>query len=268
MSRGPHRPVALTIAGSDSGGGAGVQADLRAFWSLGCYGTSAITCVTAQNLDGVSRVDALPPAAVQEQVKQIAQGYQVRAAKTGMLYSREIVAAVVRAYDEHLRGVPLVVDPVMVATSGARLLRDDAVEAYGELLRRAAVVTPNLDELGVLIGTRPADASELEQAGRRLLERYGAPALVKGGHLAGPALDLLVTRAGTTRWQSERVEGVNAHGSGCSYASAIAAGLAHGLGLVEAVTQAKAWLDRVFAAPVGVETASGEVRVLGDGSEG
>ena len=259
------RPVVLTIAGSDSGGGAGVQADLRAFWALGCFGTAAITCVTAQNLDGVTRIDATPVAGVAEQIKQVGKGFRVRGVKTGMLYSREIVEAVVRAYDHHLEGVPLVVDPVMVATSGARLLKPDAIEAYGELFRRAAVVTPNLDELEVLVGERPQRVADLETAGRRLLDRFGAPVLAKGGHLEGPAVDVLVTRAGSLRWESPRVSGVRAHGSGCSFASAVAAGLAHGLGLRDAVAQGKAWMDRAFAAPVTVETNQGEVALLGDG---
>lgn len=261
------RPVGFTIAGSDSGGGAGVQADLRAFWSLGCFGTSAITCVTAQNLDGVTRIDPIPPGGVAEQIKQVARGFRVRAVKTGMLYSREIIEAVVRAYDQHLEGVPLVVDPVMVATSGARLLKPDAIEAYGELIRRAAVVTPNLDELEVLTGERPQRAADLETAGRRLLDRFGVPVLAKGGHLAGPAVDVLVTRAGGVRWESPRVAGVQAHGSGCSLASVVAAGLAHGLGLRDAVARAKEWMDRAFAAAATVETNRGEVSVLGDGHE-
>ena len=268
MSLGRTRPIALTIAGSDSGGGAGVQADLRAFWALGCYGTSALTCVTAQNLDGVTRIDPVPPGGVAEQIKQVARGFRVRAVKTGMLYSREIVEAVVRAYDRHLDGVPLVVDPVMVATSGVRLLKPDAIPAYEELFRRAAVVTPNLDELEVLIGERPTCVADLETAGRRLFDRLGVPILVKGGHLEGPAVDVLVTRAGGLRWESPRVSGVRAHGSGCSLASAVAAGLANDLGLRDAVARAKQWMDSAFLAAVTIEAKTGETSLLGDGEEG
>jgi hydroxymethylpyrimidine/phosphomethylpyrimidine kinase len=214
------------------------------------------------------RIEALSPSFVVEQVRQVAKGFRVRAVKTGMLYAREIVEGVIGAYDEHLSGVPLVVDPVMVATSGARLLKEDAIEAYGELFRRAAVVTPNLDELAVLTGARPATPAEMEAGGRRLLDRFGAPVLVKGGHLEGPPVDLLVTRAGSERWQSERVSDVHAHGSGCLYASAVAAGLARGLTLLHAVGAAKQWLERAFRAAPAVETTRGTVRVLGDGAGG
>jgi hydroxymethylpyrimidine/phosphomethylpyrimidine kinase len=257
------RPVALTIAGSDSGGGAGIQADLRAFWALGCFGASAITCVTAQNLNEVTRVEALPPKGVTAQVDAVADGFKVRAVKTGMLYSRAIIEAVNEACERRFGNVPLVVDPVMVATSGARLLRDDAVRAYEALFQRATVITPNLDELAVLIGERPEKADQLEGAARKLVEHFGCAVLAKGGHLEGPAIDVLVTKSDTHRWSGPRVENVNTHGSGCSFASAIAAGLAHGFELPEAVERAKAWLASALEHPVSVQSGSGSVQLLG-----
>jgi hydroxymethylpyrimidine kinase/phosphomethylpyrimidine kinase len=257
------RPVALTIAGSDSGGGAGIQADLRAFWALGCFGTSVITCVTAQNLEEVARVDALPPEGVTAQIDAVATGFEVAAVKTGMLYSREIIEAVERVCADRFEGVPLVVDPVMVATSGARLLRDDAVRAYEALFRRATVITPNLDELAVLAGGRPESVDQLEEAAHRLVERFGCSVLAKGGHLDGPAVDVLVTAGGSQQWISPRIENVNTHGSGCSFASAVAAGLAHGFELAVAVEQAKKWLTAALGNPVVVKTGTRTVNLLG-----
>jgi hydroxymethylpyrimidine/phosphomethylpyrimidine kinase len=258
-----QRPVALTIAGSDSGGGAGIQADLRAFWALGCFGTSAITCVTAQNLSDVTRVDALGPEGVTAQIEAVASGFKVDAVKTGMLYSRVIIETVDQACDAHFAGVPLVVDPVMVATSGARLLRDDAVHAYEALFRRATVITPNLDELAVLTGNRPENPGQLADAARLLVDRFACAVLAKGGHLEGPAIDILITPEGAHEWSSPRIETVNTHGSGCSFASAIAAGLANGHDLPESVKRAKQWLSAALETPVGVQTRAGVVGLLG-----
>lgn len=258
-----HRPVALTIAGSDSSGGAGIQIDLRAFWDHGCLGTCALTCITAQNLDGVHRVDALPPEAVVEQIKAVSSGFEVRAVKTGMLYSRGIIEAVAAAVDEFLSGVPLVIDPVMVATSGARLLQQDAISAYQGLFERATVVTPNLDELAVLIGERPANADDLETAARKLAEQHGCSVLAKGGHLIGEPIDVLVTESSAHRFGGIRRTEVNTHGSGCALASSMAAGLARGLDLPDAAGEAKAWLNHSLENPVPVRTATGEVLLMG-----
>ena len=237
-------PVALTIAGSDSGGGAGIQADLLTFSAHGVFGTTAITCLTAQNPDGVTAIEVLPAPFVAEQIQQVHRYYQVRALKTGMLFSAEIIGIVAHFLATH-RKIPAVIDPVMVATSGARLLKSRAIAALGEkLLPQAALVTPNLDEAGALLGVRPTTLPEMTEAGCRLAARYGVPFLVKGGHLRGPGLsDVLVTPDGTVRtygWQ--RREGVDTHGSGCTLSAAIAANLAKGLALRHAVEAARLYL--------------------------
>ena len=239
-------PVALSIAGSDSGGGAGVQADLLTFAANGVFGTTAIACLTAQNPDGVSGVAAIEPAFVAEQARQVFRFFDVRVVKTGMLFNAPIIAAVAEVLRER-RGVPAVVDPVMVATSGAALLKPEAVAAVCEqLMPLAALATPNLDEAAVLLGRRPADAREMEAAALELAKRYGTAFLLKGGHLGGDELvDVLATPDGRTeRWVGARIAGVDTHGSGCTLSSAIAAHLALGRSLVEAVAAGRDYLRR------------------------
>jgi hydroxymethylpyrimidine/phosphomethylpyrimidine kinase len=239
-------PVALSIAGSDSGGGAGVQADLLTFAANGVFGTTAITCLTAQNPDGVSGVVALAPEFVAEQARQVFRFFEVRAVKTGMLFNAPIIADVAALLREH-REIPVVVDPVMVATSGAALLQPEAVAAMGEsLFPLAALVTPNLDEAAVLLGRRPVDEAQMRVAAAELVRRFGVPFLLKGGHLGGDELvDVLATPdGGTVRWAGARIEGVDTHGSGCTLSSAIAAQLALGRPLVEAVAAGREYLRR------------------------
>ncbi len=239
-------PVVLTIAGSDSGAGAGIQADLLTFSAHGVFGTTAITCLTAQNPDGVTAIEALPAAFVLEQILQVHRGFTLRALKTGMLHS----AAIVTAVADFLRSaprIPAVIDPVMVATSGAVLLEPPALAAMKEnLLSRAMLVTPNLDEVAVLLGERPATVAAMIEAGRGLAQIYGTAFLVKGGHLSGDELaDVLVTPDGhATTYRSRRVPGVDTHGSGCTLSAAIAANLARGLKLDAAVEAARAYLRR------------------------
>lgn len=227
MDASMRRPVALTIAGSDSGGGAGVQMDLRVFQRLGCFGTSVLSAVTAQNLGGVRAVGILDPSLVRDQLAAVLEGFEVRAIKTGMLGSRALVACVAEALGA--QGPPLVVDPVMVATSGARLLEPDAVEAYREvLLPLAALATPNLDEAAVLLGIEAVDRLGLLEAAEALFEGLGCPVLLKGGHLPGDPVDVLRHRGGQVAWRHRRVEGVDTHGSGCMLSAAVAAHLALG----------------------------------------
>lgn len=239
-------PVALAIAGSDSGGGAGVQADLLTFAANGVFGTTAITCLTAQNPDGVSGVSAVAPEFVAEQAGQVFRFFAVRAVKTGMLFNAEIIAAVA-ALLRGRRQVPAVVDPVMVATSGAALLQPEAVAAVREqLLPLAALVTPNLDEAAVLLGHRLADEAAMVGEALELARRFGVPFLLKGGHLGGDRLaDVLARPDGATAcWTGRRIEGVDTHGSGCTLSSAIAAHLAQGKPLAEAVEAGRDYLRR------------------------
>ena len=239
-------PVALTIAGSDSGAGAGIQADLLTFAAHGVFGTTAITCLTAQNPDGVTAIETLPASFVLEQILQVHRHFKLRALKTGMLHSPAIVTAVA----DFLRaepGIPAVIDPVMVATSGAVLLEPEAVAAMREqLLPRAILVTPNLDEVAVLLGEKPAAAAAMVAAARKLAQSYGVAFLVKGGHLSGDELvDVLAQPGGDARtYASRRIQGVDTHGSGCTLSAAIAANLARGSRLDDAVEAARAYLLR------------------------
>ena len=242
-------PVALSIAGSDSGGGAGVQADLLTFAANGVFGTTAITCLTAQNPAGVSGVTAVAPEFVAEQARQVFRFFAVRAVKTGMLFDAPIIAAVAALLRER-RGVPVVVDPVMVATSGAVLLRPEAVAAVCEqLLPLAALVTPNLDEAAVLLGRRPDGEAAMRTGALELARRFGVPFLLKGGHLGGDELVDVLARpdGGSEHWAGRTNEGVDTHGSGCTLSSAIAAQLARGRPLAEAVAAGRDYLRRGLA---------------------
>jgi len=241
-----EQPIALTIAGSDSGAGAGIQADLLTFAAHEVFGTTAITCLTAQNPDSVTAIEALPAAFVAEQIQQVHRYFKLRALKTGMLFSAEVIGVVADFLRRH-RQIPAVVDPVMVATSGAVLLPPEARTALKEqLLPCAALVTPNLDEVGVLLGEKPATPDAMAAAGRQLAQTYGVPFLIKGGHLTGADLiDLLVKPDGrVSTYATQRVNGVDTHGSGCTLSAAITANLARGLGLDDAVEAARVYLLR------------------------
>jgi hydroxymethylpyrimidine/phosphomethylpyrimidine kinase len=233
-------PVALTIAGSDNSAGAGAQADLKTFTALGVYGLTAITCVVAEVPGRVSAIHPIPAPIVAEQIRLSLSAFPVAAIKTGMLYSTEIVETVC----DLLEGttMPLVVDPVMVATSGASLLRPEAVELYRRrLFPRATLVTPNMDEVAVLADRPVQSLEEMREAGSALAASYATAWLLKGGHLAGgEAIDLLFHPDGTiSEFRSARVQGVSTHGTGCTTSAAIAAGLANGLPLDQAIAQAK-----------------------------
>ncbi|MEN9777433.1 MAG: phosphomethylpyrimidine kinase [Verrucomicrobiota bacterium] len=240
-NRGVFRPVALTVAGSDSGGGAGIQADLKVFAALGVHGTTAISCLTAQTPAGVTGVHAVPQAFMERQLETLMRELPPAAAKTGMLFNAGIIRTVAENFARH-REIPLVVDPVMIATSGARLLRPDALRALQDrLLPLAALVTPNLDEAAALLGRPLRSVDDLRWAARGMHGRWGVPVLVKGGHLRDTpqATDILWDGQEERVLRAPFVKGVSTHGTGCTYSAAIAALLALGHPLPEAVEQAK-----------------------------
>lgn len=236
--------IALTIAGSDSSGGAGIQADLKTFHALGVYGASVITALTAQNTQGVRAVEVTSPAFVASQISAVMDDLAVDAIKTGMLATADIVGAVTETLDRY-PAKPLVVDPVMVATSGDVLLAEDAIaRIIALLLPRATVITPNLPETARLLATTVADSeAEAVRQGQALLGMGCRAVLVKGGHGKGAsAVDLLVTPDGVDRFEQPRIETPHTHGTGCTLSAAIASGLARGCTLREAVADAKAFV--------------------------
>jgi hydroxymethylpyrimidine/phosphomethylpyrimidine kinase len=248
-----RRPRAMTIAGSDSGGGAGIQADLKTFMALGVYGTSAITAITAQNTVGVRAVHEIPVGVIADQIDAIVEDIGVDAVKTGMLSSVGIIATVAERV-RHWQLDRLVVDPVMVAKSGDRLLREDAVEALvRELLPLAMVLTPNLPEAEVLVGRSLETEDEIRQAARDIVDMGPRAVVMKGGHRPGDAIDILFDGHRFHTFASERFATPNTHGTGCTFSAAIAAGLASGMGLVDAVGLAKRYLTEAIrhAAPLG-----------------
>ena len=244
---------ALTIAGSDSGGGAGIQADLKTFGALGVYGTSAVTAITAQNTVAVTRIQEVAADLVAAQIEAVAEDIGTDAAKTGMLWSAAIIEAVARSI-ERFKIPNLVVDPVMIAKSGARLLRDDAVEALKRrLLPLADVVTPNLPEAEVLSGHPVADEAGQREAARRILATGARSVVIKGGHGDGPnAVDLYFDGADFQELKGERVATTSTHGTGCTFSAAITAYLAHGLPRLDAVARAKEFLTGALRAAPGL----------------
>ena len=254
MRRFPRRPIALTIAGSDSGGGAGIQADLKVFSALGVHGTTAITCLTAQNPTGVFGIQPATPKMVRLQMEAVFAELPPKAVKTGMLFSTAIIREVVRIYSR--QGLPpLVVDPVMVATSGARLLKPSAIRALlDELLPLAAIVTPNLDEAEILVGHPVRTIDALRAAAREIQGRFGCAALVKGGHLSDgrEAVDFFYDGRTELMLSAPFVRGVSTHGTGCTYSAAITAHLALGQNLAQAVARAKETITNSIAGSVKV----------------
>ncbi|HYG57020.1 MAG TPA: bifunctional hydroxymethylpyrimidine kinase/phosphomethylpyrimidine kinase [Symbiobacteriaceae bacterium] len=254
---------ALTIAGSDSGGGAGIQADLKTFTVLGVFGTSAITAVTAQNTLGVNGVYPLTPEQVWAQLDAVLSDIGTDAAKTGMLFDVPIIAVVADRV-KHYGVKNLVLDPVMIAKGGHPLLLPTAQAALREmLLPLAAVVTPNLPEAEALTGLPIKTHADMVAAGRRLIELGAGAAVIKGGHLEGqPADDVLVTRDGEEWLHAERVESRHTHGTGCTFSAAIAAGLARGMDLVAAVRQAKAFITLAIRKAPGLGAGHGPTNHL------
>ena len=253
-----RRPVVLSIAGSDSGGGAGIQADVKTFEAFGVFGTTALTAVTAQNTVGVRAVHLVPPDILEAQIAAVVEDLRPDAAKTGMLATAELAASTASALRRH--GLDrVVVDPVMVATSGHRLLDADAVRVVRtELLPLARLVTPNLAEASLLTGIEVRNRDTMVEAARALVGAGSRAALVKGGHLEGPGIiDVLWDGASARFWESTRLPGGNTHGTGCTLSAAVAAGLAGGDDLERAVERAIAFTRRAIASAPGLGEGSG-----------
>ena len=249
--------TALTIAGSDSSGGAGIQADLKTMTANGVYAMSAITALTAQNTTGVTDILESTPRFLSEQLDAIFTDIFPNAVKIGMVSSAELIAVIAAKLKEY-KAENIVVDPVMVATSGAKLLRSDAVEALcRELLPLAAVLTPNIPEAEILSGMAITDAAGMEAAARLISEKYGCAVLCKGGHKVNDADDLL-WREGAGKWfHGKRIDNPNTHGTGCTLSSAIASNLAKGYDLDASVERAKAYISGALAAMLDLGHGSG-----------
>ena len=254
-----HYPRVLSIAGSDSGGGAGIQADLKTIAALGCYGMTAITALTAQNTLGVRAIHAVPLQMLTDQIDAVVEDIGVDAVKIGMLHSADTVRTVAQALERHALQC-IVLDPVMIATSGAVLIDQEAIAVLvRELFPKADVITPNLDEASLLVGRTLATEADMEAAACQLLDMGARAVLVKGGHLAGETVsDLLLTSDGKSRWMlAPRIPSPNTHGTGCTLSSAIAAHLALGSTLTRAVEQAREYVRGALEAGAPVRTGGG-----------
>jgi len=250
--------VAVTIAGSDSGGGAGIQADLKTFSALGVYGASVVTALTAQNTKGVSAIHDVPADFIAAQMEAVFSDLHPGAVKIGMLGNAAAIDAVAQGLEHH-HAQHVVLDPVMIASSGDKLLRDDAIEALRKLIARARVLTPNLPEAAALLGgTAARNEDEMKTQARQLLALGAQAVLIKGGHGSGPeSVDLLVEAEACTRFAAPRIDTKNTHGTGCTLSSAIAAGLAKKLLLVDAVSDAKAYVSAAIAGADRLKVGSG-----------
>ena len=252
-------PSVLTIAGSDSGGGAGIHADLKTFSALGCYGTSAITAVTVQNTCGVRGIHSIPPSIVQDQIRAVMDDIKPAAIKIGMVHSAELARAIAQTLQEYSY-VPVVLDPVMVATSGDKLIEDSTIEILRkELFPLAKIVTPNLDEAQILSGMLIKNLERMKAAAQKIMESGCGSVLVKGGHLKGAMLyDVLLRQDGTQRvFESPFIESKNTHGTGCTLSSAIAAHLARGMDLEEALQHSKNYIQQAIESGKEVQTGAG-----------
>jgi hydroxymethylpyrimidine/phosphomethylpyrimidine kinase len=246
-------PIALSIAGSDSSAGAGIQADLKTFSALGVYGLTAVTCIVAEIPGKVSRIEPVSANIVRQQIEVLAKNFPIAAIKTGLLCSAEIISGVAKAIRDigkmFAPRIPLVIDPVFVATSGDRLLEQAAIETYEKkLFPLANLITPNLDEAEQLLGTRIKNRQSMHRVGKKLEKKFGTAILLKGGHLvADYAVDLLFADGKVIEFSAPFVRGVATHGTGCTYSAAITAGLAKGLSLEDAITQAKKFVTDSIA---------------------
>lgn len=246
-------PVALTIAGSDSGAGAGIQADLKTFAAFGVYGVTVVTAITAQNTVGVRAVQEIEPNIIAAQLDAVAEDFAIEALKTGMLSSAAIIETVAAAVQRH-RLAPLVVDPVMVAKSGDRLLREDAVEALRRLLLPLArVVTPNIPEAQVLAGRTIRNRADRVAAAGAIMELGARAVVIKGGHSdEDPIVDLLIDQTGIHEYRASRIVTTSTHGTGCTFSAAITASLARGHDLPSAVAEAREFVSRALATAPGL----------------
>jgi hydroxymethylpyrimidine/phosphomethylpyrimidine kinase len=252
------RAVALTIAGSDPSGGAGIQADLKTFHQYGVYGEAVITLVTVQNTQEVARVEVLDPELVVEQIRAVIRDIPPQAAKLGALGNAGVVRAVAAVAEEF--SFPLVIDPVMISKQGAPLLTDEAQQAFREkLFGRAFLLTPNLHEAAALTGRPVENVAEMLDAAARLSIAGCRNVLVKGGHLRDKAIDVLFTEGEFYEFEAERVDTRHTHGTGCTYSAAITAALAKGSPLVEAVAAAKQFITRAIESHPGIGGGSGPV---------
>jgi hydroxymethylpyrimidine/phosphomethylpyrimidine kinase len=249
----------LIVAGSDSGGGAGIQADIKTVTMLDAYAMTAITALTAQNTEGVFGVLPIPPDFIRRQIEVVLDDIGADAVKTGMLHDAAVIEAVAAVLEERAALIPLVVDPVMVAKGGARLLEPGAIDALKtRLIARAAMLTPNLPEAEILCGHPIGNFAEMQGAAQTLLSLGCRAVLLKGGHLADDTVyDVLATGAGSRVWQSPRLATRHTHGTGCTLASAIAAGLAQGLPVEDAVDRARDYVQRAIASAPGLGRGHG-----------
>jgi hydroxymethylpyrimidine/phosphomethylpyrimidine kinase len=249
----------LIIAGSDSGGGAGIQADIKTVSMLDAFAATAITALTAQNTEGVFGVLPVPPDFIGQQIEVVLDDIGADALKTGMLHDLAVIETIVAVLQERATGVPLVVDPVMVAKGGARLINPDALDGLKRLLvARADILTPNLPEAEILSGMTIGNPAEMRDAGEKLLALGCRVVLVKGGHLIGETVpDVLVTARGARTWESPRLATRHTHGTGCTLASAIATGLAQGLDVESSVDRARAYVQQAIASAPGLGRGHG-----------
>lgn len=252
-------PIALTIAGSDSGGGAGIQADLKTFCAFRVFGTSAVTAVTAQNTLGVTAIHAVPLADVRAQIDAVVSDLRPASVKTGMLATAELVSVVASAIREH-RLERYVLDPVMVATSGDRLMEQDAVATIArELLPLADLVTPNLHEAAILAEMSVRTTDDMREAGHRILDLGAGAVLVKGGHLDGDVVDVLLGAGEERVWMRPRIDTPHTHGTGCTLSAAITAALALGESLPDAVARGVRFITRAIASAPGIGSGQGPI---------
>jgi hydroxymethylpyrimidine/phosphomethylpyrimidine kinase len=261
-------PIALTVAGSDCSAGAGIQADLKTFTALGVYGLTAVTSIVAEVPGKVSRIEPITARMVRKQTEVLLKNFSVGAIKTGLLCSAEIVCAVAQAIQDGgkktARSIPLVVDPVMIATSGDNLLEPEAVESYkNKVFPLATLITPNLDEAALLLESTIKDRKQMENAAKALAKKYRVSILLKGGHLRGDkAIDLLFRRDKLQEFSAPFVRGVETHGTGCTYSAAITAGLASGLSLEHAINCAKKFVTESIAGHFSWKRDSNEIDAL------
>lgn len=263
----PSPPVALTIAGSDCSAGAGIQADLKTFEHFRVHGLTAVTCVVSETANVVRAVHPVPPEIVGDQVELLLGAFPVSAIKTGMLFSAPHIESILAVLEQH-PGIPLVVDPVMIASTGDSLLEPEAVTAIRDrLLPLATLVTPNLPEAEALSGETIRSLADLERVANLLRDRFGSAFLVKGGHLDGPdCIDVLADASGLHRFTDARIPLPGSHGTGCTFSAAIAANLALGLPLLDAISAAKRYLTATLARSYTFSTPGHQIHALNQGT--